>query len=193
MKNILLILLALASGVAEANQTCKYEANGGEIIYANVPIICAKRLVCFGPGINGEKSHAEQEEEMLKKWRQSLKVADRTEQGVIVELKNPLANIQTDTGMQWFPISELKHFCGTQNNASTPKNNSIVPQDSSSKKTVKECVDIVHSIEQDNWLYKGFDAYYDESTKKISYLGNQQSRFQFEKCMAEKGHSLISR
>ena len=49
MKKILLICcgIALASN-AYAEQTCKYEDADGHIIYANVPIKGAKKLMCFG-------------------------------------------------------------------------------------------------------------------------------------------------
>lgn len=50
MKKILLICLGIAFGSnAYANQTCKYEDANGRIVYANVPIKGAKKLMCFGP------------------------------------------------------------------------------------------------------------------------------------------------
>lgn len=49
MKKILLTCLSIAlSSNAYANQTCKYEDADGRIIYANVPIKGAKKLLCFG-------------------------------------------------------------------------------------------------------------------------------------------------
>jgi hypothetical protein len=50
MKKILLICLGIVFGSsAYANQTCKYQDVDGRIIYANVPIKGAKKLMCFGP------------------------------------------------------------------------------------------------------------------------------------------------
>ena len=49
MKKILLICCGIALGSsAYADQTCKYEDADGHIIYANVPIKGAKKLICFG-------------------------------------------------------------------------------------------------------------------------------------------------
>jgi hypothetical protein len=49
MKKILLICCGVAFGSsAYADQTCKYEDAEGHIIYANLPIKGAKKLICFG-------------------------------------------------------------------------------------------------------------------------------------------------
>ena len=50
MKKILLICLGIVLGSsAYAAQTCKYVGADGHIIYANVPIKGAQKLMCFGP------------------------------------------------------------------------------------------------------------------------------------------------
>jgi len=49
MKKILLVCLGMVFGSsALAGQTCKYEDADGHIVYANVPIRGAKKLICFG-------------------------------------------------------------------------------------------------------------------------------------------------
>lgn len=49
MKKILLVCLGMAfSSSALAGQTCKYEDADGHIVYANVLIKGAKKLICFG-------------------------------------------------------------------------------------------------------------------------------------------------
>ena len=49
MKKLLWISLGLAfSSSTSAGQTCKYQDVDGHIIYANVPIRDAKKLMCFG-------------------------------------------------------------------------------------------------------------------------------------------------
>ena len=53
---------------------------------------------------------------------------------------------------------------------------------------IKGCVSAVRQRTETRYYRSSFDAYSTEET--ISYFGTAEERFQFEKCMAERGHAL---
>jgi hypothetical protein len=55
------------------------------------------------------------------------------------------------------------------------------------QKAIKECIEVIRAKSN----YSHFDAYPTETT--VNYFGTSEERFQFEKCMAGKGHALGSR
>lgn len=50
------------------------------------------------------------ETEKVSTFQSNLKIGDQTTDGLVIEVKRPIAKVQTPKGEKWFRIEELRQF-----------------------------------------------------------------------------------
>lgn len=98
LEKCLAVLLAIATtGAASAGQLFKCTAPDGQVIYINQPTRNGSSCIALTP------SKAD-----IDKFRKNLKPGDTANKGLVIEVKPPLAKVQTVDSERWFRIDQLE-------------------------------------------------------------------------------------